>query len=350
MSHTLPTLIIETTQLCNLSCSYCFQRTQLKKSKNLQKVSHKSLNIEYARNAIYWMLNHFEESLPIQVIFFGGEPLLEWNLIREIYFEFKEDPVKFGIQTNGTLITRSIAEFIRKTRGKISLSISYDGIPIINDRYRIFPNGKGTSKIIIGKMEMLKANQVPFSVISVVSNEMAKYPKEVMLHLRDLEIKKVSFNPLHSVKHSISPSKYAEFLIDVYKFIMETKNFDIEVRELKAWFYNLFLGSPFLCGAGIKCPGGVNMFYVDINGDVWPCPKYKVNKVGERGIPNKVKNPKYPRICEKCPLFRYCGGGCPVFNSSWQCQFIKIFAPQFIALTIKNKEFAIEYFGGEKNR
>lgn len=139
-------LILGVTERCNLNCSYCCysghfigQRTH----------SQRSMSWEVARQAIQYYLDNDQAgdgSCPIS--FYGGEPLLEFSLIKKCVDFASEKAgelgktLRFAISTNGTLLDDEICDYL--VEHEFLVMVSLDGPKVSHDRYRVYPNGKGS--------------------------------------------------------------------------------------------------------------------------------------------------------------------------------------------------------------
>ena len=334
----VPTLLVETTPECNLQCKYCYRKNNeiIKDHINETRIIKLIMGIKNFQNEV--------KEKECLVIFFGGEPLLGFNLIDKITGEFKSNKIRFGIQTNGTLLNRQIISFLKERN--IMLSISYDGLPIINDANRIFPNGRGSSEIIINKIRLLVKEEMEFGVLSIVNSMSVKNTKNILDHICSLGIKNISFLPLHSVSNCITGKEYAIFLLDCLSWLKNNSERKLIIRELKAWAYNLFLSSPYLCGAGLQCPATRSLLYLDANGKIWACPERKMKTLLRMEL--KSSKISYQRKCLNCRFKLTCKMGCPVrFNGNY-CEFIEIFVPNFLSI-VKNDEKLIHLLLGVDN-
>ncbi len=152
-------LMLIVSQSCNMKCTYCFAGGG--------NYGHASelMSSKVARDAV-----DFAVRLGVRKItFFGGEPLLNFKVIREIvnYTEEQKMGVQYGIETNGTLITPEIAEFFKAHN--IKTLVSMDGPREVNDACRKFVGGQGTYKSILKGIMNLKGNGVKFAIESVYS-------------------------------------------------------------------------------------------------------------------------------------------------------------------------------------
>ncbi len=181
MSHHLRHLILQVTQQCNFRCSYCPYTI----GDNWTQRSHSSTRMEWktAKKAIDFFAERIRDtSLPV-IGFYGGEPLLEFELIKKTVL-YAEDKMKgknvvFNMTTNVTLMTEEIARFL--TEKKFNLLISLDGPAEIHDRSRRFAvDGTGTFHAVMEKVKKYSetipgfARQLSFNAVLDPENDLAK--------------------------------------------------------------------------------------------------------------------------------------------------------------------------------
>lgn len=131
-------------QLCNLSCIYCYGVDGEYGEKGLMKE-------ETAFTAIDWLIENSLDLPQVSITFFGGEPLLNFGLIKKVVeyakkrcAEHNKEPF-FNMTTNGTLLTDEINQFINENN--FSVMVSFDGEPEMQNKNRPFKGGKGSYKI-----------------------------------------------------------------------------------------------------------------------------------------------------------------------------------------------------------
>lgn len=174
-------LILEITQSCNMDCRYCSYSGHYYFNR---KHSNMSLDINTAKKAIDWFFAHSNEAVSPSVGFYGGEPLLESTLIKDIvkyingHRDRRED-LLFSMTTNGTLLNQKIQDFLVKNN--VLLLVSLDGPRHIHDKHRRTIGGKGTFDIIMNNLREFK-NRYPDYYnermgISVVVSSSARYMK-----------------------------------------------------------------------------------------------------------------------------------------------------------------------------
>ncbi|EAR61197.1 quinohemoprotein amine dehydrogenase maturation protein [Neptuniibacter caesariensis] len=149
----LNTVVLNVNTGCNLSCSYCYKEDLDKPS------AGKKMGLETAIQSIEMLIAESPQEERYNVVFFGGEPLSNLALIREVvdYSErrFAElgKPVDFTMTTNATLLTEEIVDWLNEHR--FGISISMDGPKAIHDKNRITVGGQGTYDVVSRKARML---------------------------------------------------------------------------------------------------------------------------------------------------------------------------------------------------
>lgn len=144
------TFIIKVASRCNLNCTYCFVYNQPDKQwKNQPKL----ISEQTLQSTCEKIIEHlkFHSKKDVRIIFHGGEPLMgglkHLNIIvSEIEKSFENTGISYqiGMQSNGLLINENILKYCLSKN--ISIGISIDGPPKINDINRIDHSGNGSSK------------------------------------------------------------------------------------------------------------------------------------------------------------------------------------------------------------
>src|SRR4051795_10707522 len=125
---------------CNLRCTYCYTGAKFSRA----------MTTEIGRRAIDRALASIAPGGALELGFFGGEPLLEAELIKNLLeyaaaqARHRRVEISPGITTNGTITTDSAWSVL--TRRDVDLSISFDGLPAVHDRHRVTADGSGTSR------------------------------------------------------------------------------------------------------------------------------------------------------------------------------------------------------------
>lgn len=162
-------LILSVTERCNLRCSYCIYSG---KYIGARRHSNRDMSYETARTAVdKFFLNASDK---VNISFYGGEPLLNFELIKNIVeytkVSYKKN-INWGMTTNGTLLSTEICKFLYENN--FNFAVSLDGPKEIHDRYRKFNDGKGSFDLLFANLRYLQSldedyynKNVSFSVVS----------------------------------------------------------------------------------------------------------------------------------------------------------------------------------------
>lgn len=146
-------LIIEITQRCNMRCKYCIYHEE---EAGYREFGSQDISFDSIRKAIDMMDLCPDEE--ISITFYGGEPLLRFDLIKQAIEYSKQKlnnkKLSFGMTTNATLVTEEIASYLATLEDYFTL-ISLDGPKEIHDKNRIFPNGTGSFEATIKGLKIL---------------------------------------------------------------------------------------------------------------------------------------------------------------------------------------------------
>ena len=168
-------LILQITQNCNLRCEYCLYSGGYKTRKH----QNKRMNWITAKEAIDFLKAHSNEKKKVYIAFYGGEPLLEFELIRKcVHYAQSIMPgkeIEYSMTTNGTLLNKEVIEYLVKNNFKITVSI--DGPKEVHDRSRHFADtDKGSFDVILENLRYFREKHLKFyeknvGFNSVVSTE-----------------------------------------------------------------------------------------------------------------------------------------------------------------------------------
>lgn len=319
-------IILKGTNGCNLACSYC----SLGKKNNVQSVDEiKLINIlRYACKVC-----EYRGEKRLLFILHGGEP----TLIRSSIYDSAIDKVKkeyshiqmnFSMQTNGMLLDKKILEFIKKH--DINIGVSIDGSKNIHDKERKGTLGNSTFDIVSQNIIKLIDNEINVSCLMVLTSNAfkedygyLKFFEKWNLHLK--------INPLLNYgevyEHpelSLEKGQYSDYLIDMYKYIIEN-DIDVSISPLDKILQGVLNDKKIHeCTFNDTC--NKDFLCIDYNGDIYPCGKYSdmdIYKIGNikdeildvinSDVIKKLINRRTinkPDKCEKCRYVSMCNAGC----------------------------------------
>lgn len=156
LKNKIQKITLQVTQECNLRCNYCPYSSDEYINR---KHAHKKMDISLAKKCINFLHEHSIDNKSVNIGFYGGEPLIEFELIRDCINYAKKlfygKEVTFSITTNGTLLTEDIIEFL--ANNEVMLTISLDGPKDTHDKNRKFCNHKGTFDEITTSLQYIKS-------------------------------------------------------------------------------------------------------------------------------------------------------------------------------------------------
>ena len=301
---------------CNLTCDYCFVH---------RKSPHERMSLTTAKKAIDLLVER--AVFPnIDVIFFGGEPLLEFELIKQIVPYLLEEAEKRNLQvylaitTNGTLINEEILKYLEEHH--INMLLSIDGGPDTHDRYRKTRIGEGTWHKIAGLIPLVKKYQPWLRARMTVSTEAIGSMREDFKQLVDLGVNELIIAPAQGAQ-IWTMKQIEEYGINLVKILdnyhqLKQQGHPIFVEEFEENEDE---------SEGWGCRAGNTSLAVAPNGDLSPCSKLLglTDEAGRLIIGNVNTNINFkllepfqnainhqPGHCRTC--FRKCSGGCYAVN------------------------------------
>lgn len=145
---------LEVTEKCNLRCKYCIYNPS---HKEYREFGHKNMSWETAKKAIDLLINHSKDAEQVHIGFYGGEPLLNFELIKQAvkYAKSNFKEITFAMTTNAALVTEEIADYL--LQNDFDIIVSLDGPKDIHDANRITIDGTGSfNKTVAGAQILLK--------------------------------------------------------------------------------------------------------------------------------------------------------------------------------------------------
>lgn len=312
---------------CNLRCKYCFADTG-------EYMGHRELmSEETGRAAIDYLLHHSRGRRNLEVDFFGGEPLMNFETVKEVvrYARSKEQEYgkvfRFTTTTNGLLLDDDKIDFINREMSNVVLSI--DGRKEVNDRVRVRVDGRGSYDAIVPKYKKLVERRTgPYNQY-YVRGTFTKYNldfAEDVLHLNELGFDQISVEPAvadpkeaYALTEADLPRIYEEYE-RLAKMMIERRG---TPKDFNFFHFMIDLEQgPCAIKRLRGCGCGNEYVAVTPGGDVYPCHQFvghtdwKMGSVHDRSLDAALKKQfagatVYGKEdCKNCWAKFYCSGGC----------------------------------------
>lgn len=315
---------------CNLRCKYCFA------DEGEYKGSRKTMSAEVGKKAIDFVINKSGPRKNIEVDLFGGEPLMAFEIIKQIVDYAKKQEkiynknIRFTMTTNATLLNDEMIEYLDKNMGNIILSI--DGRESVNDAVRVRRDGSGTQKAILPKIKEMvekRDKSKQYYVRGTFTRENTDFFEDIM-YLAEEGFKEISIEPVVLPKDHVL-SLREEDLETIFKQYDNLYNEMVkrhkEGNEFKFYHFNIDLqGGPCVYKRISGCGAGHEYVAVTPDGEIYPCHQFVGNKDYIMGdifkgdldmeMSNKFKKAHiYSKpVCKECWARFYCSGGCQANN------------------------------------
>ncbi len=323
---------------CNLRCKYCFASTgDFGKGRKL-------MDFETGKSAIDFLIEKSKGRRNLELDFFGGEPLMNFDVIKQIvkYARSVEKQngknFRFTVTTNGLLLNDDKIDFINKEMSNVVLSI--DGRKEINDKLRKCVDGSGSYDIIVDKYKRLvdKRGHENYYVRGTFTKYNLDFTNDVM-HLNELGFDQISVEPVVGE----DGSDYALSKSDLPQVFSEYDTLSKEILKQKENgnsfnFFHFMLDldqGPCAIKRLRGCGCGNEYVAVTPDGDIYPCHQFvgmeewKMGSVYDQSLNLEMKD-SFARAnvygkhgCRECWAKFYCSGGCNANNVQYSGDLLK---------------------------
>ena len=324
-SAVVKALCLHVAHTCNLNCSYCFA------SQGKYHGDRALMSFEVGRRALDFLIENSGTRVNLEVDFFGGEPLMNWNVVKDLvaYARTQEGPrnkkFRFTLTTNGMLIDDDVIEFANKEMHNVVLSL--DGRKEIHDRLRVDYAGRGSYDRIVPKFQKLVESRggKGYYMRGTFTHANPDFTKDVF-HMADLGFTELSMEPV--VCAPDDPAALTEedlpIVLEQYEILAkEMLKREEEGRGFTFYHYMLDLTrGPCIYKRISGCGSGTEYMAVTPWGDLYPCHQFvgeDAYKLGDiwNGVTNtavrdefKLCNAYARPECADCWARLYCSGGC----------------------------------------
>ena len=310
---------------CNMCCKYCFA------GEGEYSGDRSLMSFEVGKRALDFLIEQSGSRKNLEVDFFGGEPLLNFDVVKQLVAyarsieKEKGKNFRFTLTTNGVLLDDEVMEWANKECYNVVLSL--DGRKETNDRMRRTRNDKGTYDLILPKFQKMakERNQQGYYIRGTYTHYNTDFANDI-LHLADMGFEQLAMEPVVTdpkMDYALQESDIPK-LKDQYDLL--AKEMCKRNREGKGFtFFHYMIdleGGPCIYKRISGCGVGTDYMAVTPWGDLYPCHQFVGDEkfllgnvfdgVKNTDIVNEFKqcNIYSTEACQDCFAKLYCSGGC----------------------------------------
>ena len=310
---------------CNLTCSYCFA------GQGRYHGESALMSFETGKRALDFLIENSGTRHNLEVDFFGGEPLLNFDVVRRLV-EYarsiekeKNKNFRFTLTTNGMLVDDDVIDFCNREMSNVVLSL--DGRKEVHDRYRVDHAGRGSWDVIVPKFQKFvrERGDKNYYMRGTFTHENPDFLEDIKVML-DLGFTELSMEPVVAAEGSAAALTEDDKTIvmqqyeDLAKLMLQR---DKEGKPFTFYHYMIDLkGGPCIYKRISGCGSGTEYMAVTPQGDLYPCHQFvgeEKFKLGDiwNGVSNTAIQDEFLSCnvyarpeCRDCWAKLYCSGGC----------------------------------------
>ena len=318
-------LCLHVAHTCNLNCAYCFA------SQGNYHGDRAVMSLEVGKRALDFLIENSPGRTNLEVDFFGGEPLLNWDMIKELvaYARVREKEAgknfRFTLTTNGVLVDDDVIEFSNREMSNVVLSL--DGRKEVHDRFRVDYAGNGSWEKIVPKFQRFveKRGNKNYYMRGTFTHANPDFLNDIEEMLR-LGFTELSMEPVVCASDDPSALTAEDLPVVMQQYEKLAELMLKRHREGKPFtFYHYMIdlkGGPCIYKRLSGCGSGTEYMAVTPWGDLYPChqfvgeEKFKLGNVWD-GVNNTAVRDDFAACnvytreeCKDCWAKLYCSGGC----------------------------------------
>ena len=324
-SNVVKALCLHVAHTCNLNCSYCFA------SQGKYQGHRALMSFEVGKQAFDFLIANSGTRKNLEVDFFGGEPLMNWDVVKRLV-EYARSVEKehgknfrFTLTTNGVLVDDEVIDFCNREMSNVVLSL--DGRPHINDHFRVDHEGRGSYETIVPKFKKFVEARggKDYYMRGTFTHNNVDFTNDIF-HMADLGFTELSMEPVvcppddpYALTEEDLPKLFEQYEILAKEMIKRKK----AGNGFTFYHYMLDLkNGPCIYKRITGCGSGTEYMAVTPWGDLYPChqfvgdQKFLLGNIWD-GVKNKECQDSFRSCnayareeCRDCWAKMYCSGGC----------------------------------------
>ena len=324
-SRAVKALCLHVAHTCNLSCDYCFA------AQGKYHGDRALMSFEVGKRALDFLIENSENQKNLEVDFFGGEPLMNWEVVKQLvaYGRSREEETgkhfRFTLTTNGVLVDDEVIEFSNQEMNNVVMSL--DGRREVHDALRKTVTGRGSYVEIVPKFQKFAKlrGEREYYIRGTYTNRNVEFTKDIF-HMADLGFDKLSMEPVvcpPDDPYALS-DKDMPVLLEQYEILAkEMLRREKEGKPITFYHYMIDLEhGPCVYKRISGCGSGTEYMAVTPWGDLYPChqfvgeEKFRLGNIWD-GVDNDAVREEFKRCnayarpdCQDCWAKLYCSGGC----------------------------------------
>ena len=324
-SRAVKALCLHVAHTCNLSCDYCFA------AQGKYHGDRALMSFEVGKRALDFLIENSENQKNLEVDFFGGEPLMNWEVVKQLvaYGRSREEETgkhfRFTLTTNGVLVDDEVIEFSNQEMNNVVMSL--DGRREAHDALRKTVTGRGSYDEIVPKFQKFAKlrGEREYYIRGTYTNRNVEFTKDIF-HMADLGFDKLSMEPVvcpPDDPYALS-DKDMPVLLEQYEILAkEMLRREKEGKPITFYHYMIDLEhGPCVYKRISGCGSGTEYMAVTPWGDLYPChqfvgeEKFRLGNIWD-GVDNDAVREEFKRCnayarpdCQDCWAKLYCSGGC----------------------------------------
>jgi len=324
-STVVKALCLHVAHTCNLNCSYCFA------SQGKYHGERALMSFETGKRALDFLIENSGTRTNLEVDFFGGEPLMNWDVVKQLVaYARTQEPIhhkkfRFTLTTNGVLIDDDVIDFANREMSNVVLSL--DGRKEIHDRLRVDYAGNGSYDRIVPKFQKLVAARggKNYYMRGTFTHANTDFTNDI-LHMADLGFTELSMEPVVCAPGDEAALTQEDLPVLFEQYELLAKEMIRRKKEGKAFtFYHYMLdltGGPCIYKRISGCGSGTEYMAVTPWGELYPCHQfvgdehYSLGNIWD-GVTNTALRDEFKCCnayarpeCSDCWAKLYCSGGC----------------------------------------